>query len=277
MTPFEVGDVLDTGVVLSPAVPAEVRVRVRHVPNSDTVRTIESNVTGIANRFGYFHPAGGGFGFGTRGEYRVDVTATYTDPQGNLWMGARTWGGVVASKTPSIVAHGRRGVNGLGQTPFLQWLSRNETGSSAGASHLPFPYNSGDVAWLTKRDSATALMSFQDTVGNITSIMRTRSEPAAETPLYENLGAAALAGEFPLYSSRSDNADPHLDPTRVDLWAYAYRAVERPLVRVREIIGEDDVGAPPYWRFNEQYASQVGAGAGGDLRPTTSNFNTVEL
>ena len=59
------------------------------------------------------------------------------------------------------------------------------------------------------------------------------------------LGAGSFAervvvGEAPLFSSRPDGIDPHLDPSKVDLWAYSYRSVQRPLVRVREEIGEDE-------------------------------------
>ena len=73
-----------------------------------------------------------------------------------------------------------------------------------------------------------------------------------------------MVGEAPLFSSRPDGLDPHHDPSKVDLWAYGYRSVQRPLVRVREEIGEDSIPSP-YWRFNERYANQIGVGAHGDL------------
>jgi hypothetical protein len=40
--------------------------------------------------------------------------------------------------------------------------------------------------------------------------------------------------------------------------------VQRPLVRVREEIGEDAM-PPPYWRFHEQYGGQTGVGGNSDL------------
>ena len=73
-----------------------------------------------------------------------------------------------------------------------------------------------------------------------------------------------VVGETPLFSSRPDGIDPFLDPTKVDLWAYSYRSVQRPLVRVREEIGEENI-LNPYWRFDEQYANQIGVGEHGDL------------
>jgi hypothetical protein len=76
--------------------------------------------------------------------------------------------------------------------------------------------------------------------------------------------ARAVVGEVPLFSSRPERQDPHLDPSRVDLWGYSYRSVQRPLVRVREEISEDST-PNPYWRFNERYANQLGVGPNADL------------
>ena len=71
-------------------------------------------------------------------------------------------------------------------------------------------------------------------------------------------------GEAPLFFSRPDGIDPFLDPSKVDLWAYSYRSVQRPLVRVREEIGEEFIPSA-YWRFfNDRYANQIGVGAHGD-------------
>ena len=46
--------------------------------------------------------------------------------------------------------------------------------------------------------------------------------------------------------------------------AYAYRAVERPGIRVRETVGTDQTSSP-YWRFAEQYLLQQGMGSLGEL------------
>ena len=79
------------------------------VPHSDVSQFEERVIRGRTNRFGYFQPAGNTVVFDQPGEYRVDITATGRDAQGQLWMGSRTWGGVVAPVNPTIVAHGRRG------------------------------------------------------------------------------------------------------------------------------------------------------------------------
>ena len=55
-----------------------------------------------------------------------------------------------------------------------------------------------------------------------------------------SFGERVVVGETPLFSSRPDGIDPFLDPAEVDLWAYSYRSVQRPLIRVREEIGEEN-------------------------------------
>ncbi|MGH9853271.1 MAG: hypothetical protein ACREBD_25815, partial [Blastocatellia bacterium] len=255
-TPFEVGDTLAPGVVITPPVAAEVETRVRCAPNSDPARLIDRTIRGRANRFGYFSPAGQGFRFDQPGEYRVDITASYIDAQGNWRMGSRTWGGVVASRTPSIIAHGLRGIEGQPQgTPRTQWFFRTQTGEPVGGSHVNFPFHSGDVIWAQKSDAVVPHIAFQDPTGGIVSILR-------------NLGFLdenqAAIGEIGLFSYSPRREDPLLDPSSGDVWGYAYRSVQRPLARIREVIGE--VGLPAtYWRFNDTYAGQIGAGRQGDL------------
>src|SRR5262249_55117560 len=110
-TPFEEGNAFAPGLVTSPAVAADVTVRLRLAPNSDPGQMIDRTISGRANRFGYFHSPAGALVLDQAGEYRVDVTASYIDDQGQLWMGSRTWGGVVAPTSAALVAHGREGIN----------------------------------------------------------------------------------------------------------------------------------------------------------------------
>ena len=145
-----------------------------------------------------------------------------------------------------------------------QWFTRDQIGIPIGTSHVPFPFQSGDVQWLEKTDSAIPFVTFHDPGRQLTALLRQRADGV---PL--GLGAGSFAervvvGETPLFSSRPDGDDLHLDPTKVDLRAYSYRSSQRPLVRVREEISED-ASPNPYWRFNERYANQIGVGANGDL------------
>jgi hypothetical protein len=252
-TPFEVGDTLAPGVVITPAVAAEVETRIRFAPNSDPARLIDRTIRGRANRFGYFSPAGQGVRFDQPGEYRVDITASFIDAEGNWRMGSRTWGGMIASRTPSIIAHGQRGIDDQ-PASRAQWFFRSQTGVSIETGgHVHFPFQSGDVIWAQKSDAVVPHLTFQDPTGQIVNILRNLG------PLRENQVAA---GEIALscYSPKRD--DPLLNPFNCDVWGYAYRSVQRPLVRIREVLGE--VGLPvTYWRFSTSYAGQIGAS--GDL------------
>ena len=264
-TPFEVGDGFNPGLVVSPPLTAEVEVWVQHVPHSDLSQLEERIIRGRTNRFGYFQPGGNSFVFEQPGEYRVDITAQGEDAEGQLWMGSRTWGGVVALVNPTIVAHGRRGID-TQETIGPQWFTRDQIGIPVGNNHVPFPFQSGDVQWLEKADSAIPLVSFHDPGRQLTELLRQREREDGLVPR-EGPGSFAervVVGETPLFSSRPDGIDPHLDPAKVDLWGYSYRSVQRPLVRVREEISEDKI-PNPYWRFFEQYANQIGVGKDGDL------------
>ena len=264
-THFEVGDGFNPGLVVSPPITAEVEVRIQHIPHSDISQLEERVIRGQTNRFGYFQPAGNSMVFEQPGEYRVDMTAQGEDAEGQLWMGSRTWGGVVAPVNPLIVARGRRGID-TQDTIGPQWFTRDQIGIPVGDNHVPFPFQSGDVQWLEEADSAIPLIAFHDPSRQLTELLRQREREDGLVPR-EGPGSFAervVVGETPLFSSRPDGRDPHLDPSKVDLWGYSYRSSQRPLVRVREEISEDKI-PNPYWRFDERYASQIGVGAHGDL------------
>ena len=265
-THFEVGDGFNPGLVVSPPVTAEVEVRVQHVPHSDVSQLQERVIRGRTNRFGYFQPAGNSVIFEQPGEYRVDITVRGEDAQGRLWMGSRTWGGVVAPVNPLIVAHGRRGIDAQ-DTIGPQWFFFDDLLRNGDTPHIPFPFQSGDVAWVEDHgDGAIPVVTFHDPSRQLTQLLKQRG---GENVLLQGSSPGSFAervvvGEAPLFSSRPDGIDPFLDPTQVDLWGYSYRSVQRPLVRVREEIGEDEIGSA-YWRFDDRYANQIGVGAHGDL------------
>ena len=269
-THFEIGDGFNPGLVVSPPLTAEVEVRVQHVPHSDLSQLQERVIRGRTNRFGYFQPAGNSVVFDQPGEYRVDITARGEDAQGQLWMGSRTWGGVVAPANPTIVAHGRRGIDAQ-DTIGPQWFFFDDIPQNGKTPHIPFPFQSGDVTWVEETfeeegdvDSSIPLISFHDPSRQLTELMRQRIDDYF--PLQEpgSFTERVVVGEAPLFSSRPDGLEPALDPAKVDLWAYSYRSVQRPLVRVREEIGEDLMESP-YWRFDDRYANQIGVGVNGDL------------
>lgn len=243
-TPFEVGDRFSPAMTIIPPVPAEVDVRVQLLG--------ERSVLGRANAHGYF--GGESIDLGSAGEYRVDIVARYVDADGSLWMGSRSWGSIVAPRNSPIVGHGRRGIDGL--PDGLPWFRRSDTGLGTGSSHIHVPFHNGDILWAQKSDAAIPIVTFHDPGNRVAPLLKSRGYPSPPNR-YEN-------GDGPLFISTPDGGDVHLDPSRADVWAYAYRSVQRPLVRVREYIGEDDV-AGGYWRFGELYGGQSGAGLSGDL------------
>ena len=263
-THFEVGDGFNPGLVISPPITAKVEVQMQIVPHSDLSQLQERLIRGRTNRFGYFQPAGNTVVFDQPGEYRVDITATGQDEQGQLWMGARTWGGVITPVNPTIVAHGRRGIDAQ-DTIGPQWFFFDQLPQNGEVPHVPFPFQSGDVTWVEEQggfNSSLPVMSFHDPSRSLTALLRQRNPDPLQPP--GSFAERVVVGEAPLFSSRPDGIDPSLDPTKVDLWGYSYRSVQRPLVRVREEIGEEHIPSA-YWRFDDRYAKQIGVGQHGDL------------
>jgi hypothetical protein len=268
-TPFDVGDSFNPGIQITPPVPGDIQIRFRHAAFSDPARMVDRTITGRANRFGYFQPRNASIQFNEPGEYRVDMIATFRDKNGNAWAGTRTWAGVVAPQNPKVIAHGRRGIekqSSIGQ----QWFFRSQTDKTLqDGSHMFFPFHSGDVTWEDRKDSAFLAVTIQDPTGDLLPILRRRAFDPQGFLRINMLGPGtfderATVGEIPLFSSRPDGMESHLDVSRVDLWAYNYAVVERPLVRVREEITEDQISGH-YWGFQGSYMNQIGAGSSGDL------------
>ena len=254
-TPFEVGDVFSPALVLQPPVPAEVQWRVR-------LGTIERTLDGRANRFGFFGPDHAPIVMSAPGEYRADVTVRHTDADGVLWMGTATWGNVVETPGSPHVTRGRRGfdlVNAIQQ----QWFRVRE--ARAGGDHVMYPFHRGDVMWMQKDDPAADIpkVTVQDGDGTFGPrvLARTRFNGHWEQPTIQE---RITAGEIPLFSTSSQSITTAGDPDNTDQWGYFYAFAERPGVRVREFISEDE-SANGYWRFHDVYNFQQGNGANGDL------------
>lgn len=285
--PYEQGNAFAPGLHVFPPVPAQVEVRLVHMPYSDPAQAIETVVAGQANRFGYFQPpAGTAITMTAPGEFRVDVTAVYTDPDGTRWQGAVTWGNVVEGPGAQIVAHGRRGMdyksNTIDDMPAwfnLEWLLAHP---SKQGIEVYYPYFSGDIHW---GDELSAPVERK--LGNsIHSIITVEDVGGIDGPIYNllraewparngfrwppvDITAAGLEsrleiGEAPLFMSTYSGIDPGVDPSDIDLMGYWYASSQRPDVRVREILSEDDMGTA-YWRFDDTYGYQIGESAEGDL------------
>jgi hypothetical protein len=256
--PFQAGERLPIAVQVSPSVPATVTARVRFAPNSGAAST--QTFTGTANRFGYFY-LGDSFQFAQAGEYHVELSAIYPSPNGD-WAGVMAFSGVVAEATPSIVVHGRRGIDATIQ-PTLDRYTRASTGIAIAGDHMNFPYRSGDVLLQTNLDSAQVRASFFDPSGTLASFFQ--GHPFANDGVEGAAMAARFsAGEAPFVSKTTSGLDVTLDPAHTDLYAYYYAAVDRAGERVRGGATEDNTDTY-YWRFDEEYAAQPGMGSEGDL------------
>jgi hypothetical protein len=141
-----------------------------------------------------------------------------------------------------------------------------------------YPYFSGDIHWGNEDrqpgDSIHSIVTVKDLTGGretIYNLMRAnypRSRngfrwPPDDTSL-AGLEKRLDIGEAPLFISTDTGIDPAVEPERIDQLAYWYGSSERPDVRVREIISEDNMGTA-YWRFDDTYGYQIGESAEGDL------------
>jgi hypothetical protein len=264
-TPYEVGDSFSPNLHVYPPVPADVEIRLVHLPNSDpTLAPTHTHVVGgQANRFGRFQPPPGPtITFADPGEFRVDVTATFVDGDGMVWMGSDTWGGVVENSDSAIVAHGRRGLDNplvtAGRWFFHHQLPYTEL------AHTYYPNLSGDVFWgieaSQNADSILPVISIEDISPGkdiYQIISQTWDYPHPRGWPWETLQDRFDLGEAPLVSTASDGSNPLWHPEQIDQYGYAYRTSQRPDSRVHESISEEGLGIA-YWRFNAPYGDQVG-------------------
>jgi hypothetical protein len=280
--PFAVGDAFDPAIRITPRVPAEVTLTVTQVPYSDPAQAVERTVTGHANRHGYFGTHDEPITFSAPGEYRVDLTARYLAPTGELYMGAMVWGGIVMTPDgeAGLVAHGRRGVDSQQSMPGSWFISSQDLDIPTGAvSHTFNPYFAGDILWSRISDgpwggdSLLIVASVQDTVGEIGDAIvdRVQSSPVMrEDPMIQD---RITSGELPLFTATSDGSSSRLYPERVEQIGYSYRSSQRPGVRVREVIS-DDLITGGYWRLDTLYDDQPGVGVLGD-QPNDFKFQYV--
>ena len=279
-TPYRQGDAFSPNLHVFPPVPADVTIKLVQMPASNPAQATTRTITGKANRFGVFQPtAGTDIRLTAAGEFRVDVTAVYTAPNGMAWRGAMTWGGVVEVLNPQMEAHGRRGMDYHGDTvdDMPAWFEVFQLPTAKVGIEVYYPYFNGDIHWGNEDrapgDSIHSIITVKDLTGSRQTIYnalranypRSRSgfrwPPDDMSPV--GLEKRIAIGEAPLFISTSTGDDPTVAPDKVDQWGYAYHSSERPDVRVREMISTDNVGTA-YWRFDDTYTYQIGEPANGD-------------
>jgi hypothetical protein len=291
-TPLAVGDVFNPTVQVYPRVPAEVRLTVTLYPRSDPAQAITHTISGQANRFGTFtagesasrqvsESAGTATGpfadspiLGHPGEYRVDLTAIYTDTSGEISMGAMTWGSVVMTppNQAQLRAHGQRGVDvWLWDDIAPQWILFNE--QCVPNAHLYNPYHNGDIVWSRTSDAACSgdslilAATLEDPLGTIAPIIRERyyrMDPVIYGP-WVDFETAVSVGQIPTFSSTRSGLAPQIAQDDQDQICYSYQYSQRPGVRVREDVTESGHQGSGYWRFDDLYDYQLGVGIEGDL------------
>jgi hypothetical protein len=269
-TPLAVGDAINAAIQLQPRLPAYVNLTIQHFPYSDP-SLMQTHVTeGWANRFGHFAPSDPPITLNEPGEYHLDLTAKFIDPEmGEMYMGSATWGGVVTTpdEQTALVGRGRRGIDNQKTIPN-QWFVLCDVDAPPGSTpHIFNSYLNGDVIWsrydydLHGRDECIgdALQlhaTVQDTVGAVEAAIRDRVDRALISGNFEE---RAQVGELPLFSSTTSGRPVSMFPEETDQIAYAYLSSQRPGVRVRETVAEDNQGSG-YWRVDGMYDNQPGVG-----------------
>jgi hypothetical protein len=272
-TPLAVGDEFNPALQFYPRVPADVDIQIRYYDGWNPEPAAVRSVHGRANPFGYFSPGEASLVMESSGEYRVDLVASYTDGDGRLSMGVMTWGGVIMTPPDQaqLIAHGRRGYD-VGEN-LLTWFvgKRDIMLPPDSVSHLHAPYHRGDIVWSRMEDgiygdSLILNPSIQDTTGGIWYNLLW--ERALRMKFNEPMPANDLQTRFeqqeiPLFFSTLSGRAPQIEPENLDQIAYAYEYSQRPGIRVREYLGEDNVLA--YWRTDTTYDDQFGVGVAGDI------------
>jgi len=290
-TPLEPGAGLSPQARVVPPMPADIEMRLRHYPRSDTRRVMEQVVTGKANRWGVYvgNPKTDRISFSEPGEYVCDFTARYRDAAGVLWMASRRGASVVVTPGSRVVAHGERGNRSPGGRWRARWFvagggrfvterlePRGEPGGpppGVDLGHTCLPYESGDVAWLGAGMEFSLFpgITFEDPVGTIADLIEKRWPGVRRGEGREGLYPYRLKpedrraiGEMPYVCMTRSGLPPSMDPGGVDQWGYFYTTSWRPGVGVRTQVAEDlmPVG---YWFFDDPYGFQPGSGPCGDL------------
>ncbi len=266
-TPFEVGDVLHTGLHVSPGVVADVTVRVQVFP-LDGSDVIEQTYDGTASAYGIYQPPAP-FVFEVPGEYIVDYEARHTDADGRLWAGSLRTAGVIGTPIDELVLRGTRGIANDAAQLDPAWFFVEQLGASdSETALLNVPYHAGDVVWLPDSPGASLLARFalQDLNGQYTQWLR-ETRPEYTSPDGTHIQRLAARDALPnAMLSQEAATDPLIpfDAEQASNTGYTYVSFVRPGVRVRQFVLGGELGDVPLaWSPDDPLNGQLGAGFAG--------------
>ncbi len=265
-TPFEVGNSYPPAVIINPPCPADVSINVSLYRNSSKEDVKKMTVKGRANRFGYFYPREKfpPIMLDSQGEYLSEITATYIDKTGRLWMGNQKSGSVVASPDSKLNVRGavcssdlladfskRGNINYEGQflkskfSPFNSPEYKNYTSCTL----FSFPYYSGDVLYVAN--------SFFGDNGII---------PVLTFSCKEELSRGAEGDVIP-FSAAKDNYHAQGYPEFLEKQSYGYMSAIRSGFVARFLVASElNHIWDAYWQSGGNFAGkQINNSYNGDL------------
>ena len=255
--PYPVGGRYGRDLGFAPAVAAEVEVEAKLFVNSDPANVLSVSYKGKATPGGIFGSAQGAVPLmlTAPGEYAAHILATYTDPEGHLWISTMRHAGVVYPTDSTIVARGKKiQVGGKfhdrGETRTEGYVEADGTQHLV---HLTFPYQSGDVLLIASEQQGAnkiePVLTYEDKAGPFTY------DPSK----FNGVGNSNLK------IKTSNGYSPHLFPEYITEWQYFYAAAPRPGFMSRFIVGENGIRAP-YWPTSpNSFGGQISASSNGDL------------
>jgi hypothetical protein len=299
--PYEVGMVFHGAVEVVPAVPARMRITLRHHPYSTTdPERIERFQTEWkkADAFGLYVPPKK-YRFTEPGEYFSHIEAEYTDRKGRLWLGSLYGASVVAPKNSVMVAHGRGWYMANGQVtddrPRYNLGTEGELEKNI-EQYLFYPYYAGDVLYVASsmdfKNEIYPLMTMEflpfcprcgttiNTYNGITPLEpykgwsgRHYACPRCGTAVNpESSRPKPYEGKYPfnpkmtpIFCTTTNGWSPHCYREKIDRLVYFYTDAWRPGVNARHLVGEGNM-MNSYWPTSPSVlGNQLHAGHNGDL------------
>jgi hypothetical protein len=262
-TPFETTDRFYPGFRVIPGLPAEVTVELRIYP-LDGSDPIIQRLEGEANPYGDFIPSSDqAFDLSTPGEYVVDYEARYETAEGRLWAASLRGAGVIASPEPTLILHGRRGLDSYEPTLETRpaWFNTQRYPLLALTPVEPrfyYPYFGGDITVFApdRTSGIEPRLQFQDTSGGFENWLLERLPTLQDSVRRDSL---------PLLLLTSENAlNPVLEPGEIIQQMYGYISAVRPNASVRQLVySADDKPLDLRWDADDPLNQQFGAGREG--------------